>query len=143
MKSKATIVQMPDLHLVVVRAEQDREPEIKAAWRALESRLTSLKGRKFYGLCRNEGSGTVYYAGLEPLDAKEIESLGLSTISVKGGKYARAKLVDWHQHTDEIGAIVEDLEKAFLIDPNRPVVEHYRSHSELYLLAPLAEGTRD
>lgn len=64
MRSKATIVQMPDLHLVVVRAEQDREPEIKAAWRTLESKLPSLNGRKFYGLCCNEESGTVYYAGL-------------------------------------------------------------------------------
>ncbi len=139
MKSRVTIVQLPDLHLVVVRAVQDREPEIKAAWRTLESKLQSLTGRKFYGLCCNEEAGTVYYAGLEPLDAKEIELLGFSTLSVKGGKYARAKLSDWHKHTDEIGAIVDDLQRVFPTDPGRPVVEHYRSHSELYLLAPLAE----
>ena len=51
--------------------------------------------------------------GWSLLDAKEIELLGFSTLSVKGGKYARAKLSDWHKHTDEIGAIVDDLQKAF------------------------------
>jgi len=83
---------MPDLSLVVVRADHDREREIKAAWRSLESRLTSLKGRKFYGVCCKEVSGTVYYAGVEPLNAEEIQMLGLNTLMVKGGKYVRAHL---------------------------------------------------
>ncbi len=140
MDLKVTTVQIPDLRLAVVRAERDREPEIKAAWQNLESKLSSLKGRKFYGVCCEEKSGAVYYAGLEPIDVKEIESLGLPTLTVKGGKYARAKLSDWHNHTDQIGPILDDLRKTFPTDPTRPVLEHYRSHSELHLLAPLEEG---
>jgi predicted transcriptional regulator YdeE len=137
MELKATTVQMPDLHLVVVRASHDREPEIKTAWRTLESKLPSLKGRKFYGVCCKEGSGFAYYAGLEPVDTKEIELLGFSTLTVKGGKYARVRLSDWHNHTDQIGPTIDDLHKTFRTDPDRPVIEHYRSHSELHLLAPL------
>jgi hypothetical protein len=136
---KATTVEMPDLHLVVVRATRDQEPEIKAAWKTLEARLPSLKGRKFYGVCRREESEWVYYAGLEPLDANEIDSLGFLTLSVKGGTYARAKLADWHNHTDQIPAIFDELEKTFRTDPARPNLEHYRSHSELHLLVPVAE----
>jgi hypothetical protein len=138
MKFKATTLQMPDLRLVVVRAERDREPEIKEAWRILESRLSSLRGRKFYGVCCNEESGTAYYAGLQPLDEKEIEALGFATLEVKGGKYARVKILDWHKHTDQIGAIFDDIQKTFPTDPSRPVVEHYVSNSELHLLSPLA-----
>ena len=139
MKFKATSVHLPALSLVVVRAENDRESEIKAAWRALESKLRSLKGRKFYGVCQNEDRGSVYYAGLEPLDAEEVKLLGLPTLSVKGGKYARVKLSDWPKHTDQIRSIFDELETSFRTDPGRPVLEHYRSHSELHLLAPLAE----
>jgi predicted transcriptional regulator YdeE len=130
---------MPDLHLVVVRAARDQGPDIKAAWQTLEAKLSSLKGRKFYGVCQPEESETVYYAGLEPLDAKEIESLGFSTLTVKGGKYARVKLADWHEHTDQIPGIFDELEKTFATDLHRPVFEYYRSHSELHLLAPLSE----
>jgi hypothetical protein len=139
MNVKTTTVQMPDLHLVVVRASRDREPEIKAAWQTLESRLSSLKGRKFYGVCCREESEFVYYAGLEPLDTREVELLGLQTLTVKGGKHARVRLSDWHNRTDQIGPIFDHLRETFPTNPSRPNVEHYRSHSDLDLLVPLAE----
>jgi predicted transcriptional regulator YdeE len=139
MTSKPTTVQMPDFSLIVVRAENDCEPDIKATWRALESKLSTLKGRKFYGVCQRETGGIVYYAGLEPLSADEVKLLGLPTLSIKGGKYARVKLLDWPKHTDQIGPIFDQLEKTLRTDPERPVLEHYRSHSELHLLAPLME----
>ena len=78
---------------------------------------------------------------MEPLDENEAKSLGFSTLAVKGGKYARARLLDWHNHTDQIGAIFDDLARSFPADPDRPVVEHYRSDSELHLLVPLAEDS--
>lgn len=140
MTIKTATVQMPDLQLSVVRAQRDGQPEIAAAWQTLESRLASLKGRKFYGVCTDEQAGMVYYAGLEPLDANEMAALGFPTLFVKGGKYARAKLLDWHNHTDQIGAIVENIESTFSTDRTRPVLEYYRSHSELHILVPLAEG---
>ena len=140
MTRKPTIVQVRDLSLVVVRADRDWEPEIEAAWRALESKLDSLKGRKYYGVCQNDKGGSVYYAGLEPLSREEAQQLGLPTLFLRGGTYARVKLSDWPRHTDRIGSIFEELEKSLSTDPARPVLEYYRSHSELHLLAPLAEN---
>jgi predicted transcriptional regulator YdeE len=139
MNVKATTVQMPDLHLVVVRAMRDQEPEIKAAWQTLESRLSSLKGRKFYGACYKEESEFVYYAGLEPLDTREIELLGFQTLTVKGGKYARVRLADWHNHTDQIGPIFDHLRETLPTNRSGPNIEHYRSQRVLDLLVPLAE----
>jgi hypothetical protein len=81
---------------------------IKAAWDRLESRLSSLRGRKFYGVTRCEGSQLVYFAGVEPTSDEEVSALGLPTMMIKGGKYARAKLLDWPNHTDKIGQIFSE-----------------------------------
>jgi hypothetical protein len=138
MPYKATIVDSPDLRLMVVRASEF-PGGLKAAWDGLESRFSSLKGRKFYGVVRDEGSQVAYFAGVVPLGDEEITALGLPTMMIKGGKYARAKLLDWPNHTDEIGQIFSDLRRDFPMDPNGWELEYYRSQSELHLLLPLAE----
>ncbi len=139
MAYKATIVDLPDVELMVNRA--DGFPSgIKAAWDRLESKLPSLKGRKFYGLTVCEGSGLAYFAGVEAVDDQEASSVALPTMMIRGGKYARAKLLDWSNHTDKIGEIFGELMRDFPMDPNGPSVEFYRSQSELHLLVPLAES---
>jgi hypothetical protein len=50
---------------------------------------------------------------------------------LKGGKYARVKLLDWNKHADEIGGIFDELMEKYKKDPNGPTVEFYRSHTEL------------
>jgi hypothetical protein len=139
LSSRITIVEIPSIHLVVCRAEADRGDEIKAAWRQLESKLPTLKGRKFYGLSYTEASGPAYYAGVEPLDAGEAAALGFPTLVLNGGKYARVKLKDWTKHTEEIPTIFDQLDQAVQRDPARPAVEFYRSQSELHLLVPVAD----
>jgi hypothetical protein len=138
MPHKATIVELPDLKLMVVRAEEFPSG-LKTAWDGLESRLSSLKGRKFYGASRYEGSEMVYFAGVVPTGDEEVAALGLPTMTIKGGKYARAKLLDWSKHTDEIGSIFDELTQEFPMAPNGWVLEYYRSQSELHLLVPLAQ----
>ena len=138
MPDKATIVELPDVNLVVSRA--DSFPEgIEAAWKTLESKLTSLKGRKFYGLTVCEGDGLAYFAGVEATDDEEVARLGLPAMAIKGGRYARARLTDWHNHKDEIGRIFDRLMQDYDMDPNGVSVEFYRSQSELHLLIPLAQ----
>jgi len=138
MKYKATIVDRPDVNLVVCRA--DAFPSgIKAAWDKLETKLSSLKGRKFYGLTIYEGSQLAYFAGVEPVSDEEVALLGLPTMMIRGGKYARATLLDWPSHTDKIGEIFKELERGFQTDPDSPAIEYYRSQSELHLLFRLAE----
>jgi predicted transcriptional regulator YdeE len=119
---KATIVDLPDLRLMVTRADEFPSG-IRAAWDRLESRLSSLKGRKFYGVVLCEESQMVYYAGVEPASEEEVSLLGLATMIVKGGKYARAKLLDWPNHTNKIGEIFAELMRDFGVDPKGPTVE--------------------
>ena len=137
MAHRATIVDIPALKLMVVRAEEFPSG-LKTAWDGLESRLLSLKGRRFYGVSRYEGSQMVYFAGVVPASDEEVATLGLPTISAKGGKYARTKLMDWPKHTDEIGPIFSELTQEFPMALDGWVLEYYRSQSELHLLIPLA-----
>jgi predicted transcriptional regulator YdeE len=139
MKYKPTIVDQPDIELVVCRASEF-PAGIKDSWQRLEGKLSSLKGRKFYGLTYYEDGHLVYYAGLEPRNEEEIAALGFPTLTLKGGKYARVKLMDWNNHADEIGPIFDELMGTYKKDPSGPTVEFYRSQSELHLMIPLAES---
>ncbi len=138
MAHNVSLVDLPDIRLVVCRAEEFPE-DIKGAWQRLESKLDSLKGRKFYGLTYVDESGLAYYAALEPLDDAEVTALGYPTRVLKGGKYARVKLPDWEQHTDEIGPILEELMQRYHKDPQGPSVELYRSQAELLLMIPVLD----
>lgn len=136
MEHKATVVDLPDIKLVVCRA-QEFPAGIKDAWNRLESKLPSLKGRKFYGLTYFEDGQLVYYAGLEPLNEAEISNLGFPVKTLKGGTYARVKLLDWNNHADEIAEIIGELMENYTKDPSGPTVEFYRSQSELHLMIPV------
>ena len=141
MPYKATIVDLPDLRLMVTRADEFPSG-VQTAWDRLESRLSSLKGRKFYGVPRYEGSQLAYFTGVEPASDEEVTALGLPTMMIKGGKYARAKLLDWRNHTSEIKQIFDKLTQEFPMDPDGWALEYYRSQSELHLLIPLASPQR-
>lgn len=137
MPYKATIVDLPDLRLMVTRADEFPSG-VQTTWDRLESRLSSLKGRRFYGVSYYEGSQLAYFAGVEPASDEGVQALGLPTMMIKGGKYARAKLSDWPNHTDKIGQIFSELIRDFPVDQNGPALEYYRSQSELHLLIRLA-----
>ena len=93
MTCKATIVDLPDSRLIVTHADEFPSG-IETAWDRVESRLSSLKGRKFYGVALCGEPQMLHYAGVEPASEEEVSLLGLATMIVKGGKYARAKLLD-------------------------------------------------
>lgn len=139
MEYKATLVDMPDLLLAACRAESFPDG-IKDAWERLEARMPSLKGRRFYGLTTCEGGGLMYYAAVQVASEEEAAALGFPMIHVKGGRCARVKVMDWPNRVEEIGAIFAELMRNYPMAPNAPTLEYYRSHSELHLLVPLAEG---
>lgn len=56
------------------------------------------------------------------------------------GRYARAKLMDWNDHVDKIILIFDELTETYPKDPAGPIVEFYRSHTELHRTIPLAEA---
>lgn len=133
----ATIVDQPARQLAVVRAETFPDG-IGAAWKDLESRLASLKGRRFYGVTELHQGSLVYYAGLEPKDGDEVVALGLPTMEVPGGRYARVKLMDWMEKSSEIPGIFGQLFRDHETHPLNIAVEYYRSNSEVHLMVLLA-----
>ena len=104
-----------------------------AAFAALESRLESIKGRKFYGtfLAGEYRACVAIQAGDDP------RALGLATWTIPGGKFERRKLLDWQDRTPEIGATFIAMAKEFDAEESRPSVEFYRSTRELILFLPV------
>jgi hypothetical protein len=45
--------------------------------------------------------------------------------------------LDWEKHPDAIGEAVDELCARRDYDPSRPVIEFYRSHTELVIRVPV------
>lgn len=125
-------VTLDDIEVMYVAAEGG-PAGAQQAFDRLESRLKSLKGRRFYG---------TFHAGeyracvaLQPYD-KPAE-LGLATGVIPGGKYIREKMLNWTHRIPEIGKTFILLSERYPADPTRPSIEYYRSQSELHLFLPL------
>ena len=104
------------------------------AWSTLESKLPSLKGRKFYGTYHNN----VYRACVAIIDEKEAETFALPTWTIPGGKYVREKVTDYRSRVEVIAETFEAMaKKECRADRSRPEVEFYKSQREIILLLPI------
>ncbi|OWP55966.1 MAG: hypothetical protein B2I17_08265 [Thermoplasmatales archaeon B_DKE] len=110
----------------------------------LESKLVSLKGRRFYGLTREEDGRDVYYACTRIEDGDVPEDIGLLRLTIGRGMYDRELLKDWNRKL--AGTNIEGLAELFQtmfkrnagkIDPDRCCVEFYRSQKELFVMVPI------
>jgi hypothetical protein len=110
------------------------------AFNKLETRLASLKGRKFYATFQY--STGQYRACVAIEEPDEAEQLGFPKWSIPGGLYAQEKLRDWTKHADEIPNLFEKMSHEYKgrIDSNRPSIEFYKSQKELILLLPILLG---
>ena len=131
-----SFVDLPELRLLAVKVETFPEGA-PAAFQRVESALPSLRGRKLYGVVYNTSEGLQYYAGVAAADEDESERLGLPVLTVPAGPYARANLMHWEEHRDDIGPTVDHMIESVDYDPSRPVLEFYRSSFELQLLVPV------
>ena len=135
----ATIIKQPKLRLITVKSAKFPEGN-RDAFRAIESHLKTLKGRRFYGLVYESDEGLEYFAGLVPdseIEERRFTALGFPITEVAGGACARIKLLDWTSKTDQIGPCFGAMMDQFGIDTSRPQMEYYRSLSELNLLLPV------
>ena len=107
------------------------------AFNKLESRLSTLKGRKFYATYQYSTGQYRACVAIDNLD--EAQALGFEAWSIPGGKYVRQKLLNWTEHTDEIPIVFEKLSEEYKesIDSNRPSIEFYKSQKELILMLPV------
>jgi len=107
------------------------------AFRRLEARLPTLRGRRFFGVLAPDGT---YRAcvGRRPED----DPGGMSLWTIPGGPYARCTMRNWRDRTDEIGPTFDAIAARTRADPERPSVEWYRSERSLVLLLPVLEDAR-
>ena len=102
----------------------------------LERTLTSLRGRRFYGVFDPRTSE--YRACVALHEGDDPESAGCSRGVIPGGAYLRARLrgpVD--ETTSRISEIFEAMAAFASPDPSRRAVEFYRRHDEIELLFPV------
>lgn len=140
-----TIVDLQDIPVMRVRADMKGSGP-SSAFDLLESRLPTLKGRKFYGTFRIlPNHEEEYYACVEKIDSDDPVKMQLETGIIPGGKYARLKIIGWEKIVRE-GRLPEIFQEfAESLEPNvdhkeiRPSIEFYRSHDELFLLLPLKQ----
>lgn len=109
------------------------------AFNQLETRLASLRGRKFYATFQY--STGQYRACVAIEDPNEPEQLGLQKGSIPGGLYAQEKLKNWPDHADEIPDLFNKMSQEYKgrIDSSRPSIEFYKSQKELILLLPILQ----
>ena len=115
---------------------RDEPLAISGAWAAVEGHFTSLRGLHFLAIFDPDAG---WYRACVVRSA-HIDALAadLPTGHIPGGRYARCRLrgpdgVDVARVFDAF----ESLRLAHVLDPTRPQIEHYRSHTEVDVLVPV------
>jgi hypothetical protein len=86
---ETTYVELQERPLLRVRADMKGKGP-SAAFNFLESKLPTIKGRKFYGTCQPTPDGEDYYACVERIDSDDPEKMKLETAAIPGGWAARS-----------------------------------------------------
>ena len=129
-------VELQEIPVLRFRADMGGKGP-SAAFEYVESKLPTIKGRRFYGTFQDTSQGEEYYACVARIDADDPRRMGLDTGAIPGGWYARRKLMDWESNLQQLPKIFAEMARAVEVDPNRPSVEFYRSHIELHVLVPV------
>lgn len=103
------------------------------AFHFLESKIGSLKGRRFYGTMHDNE----YRACVALCSHDSPEDLALECWIIPGGKYIQSKLMNWPHRIRDIEKIFAELSKQNPVDTARPNIEYYKSNVELRLLLPI------
>ena len=133
-----TIVTIQDTAVMYVAGETGTPiaEQAPTAFKKLEAKLSSLKGRKFYGVVLGDE-----YRACVAIDRKDDPfSLPHPTWTLPGGTYVRRRLLNWEDNLHLIGQTCETLRRRSDFDPSRPVIEYYRSHRELLVMVPVQDG---
>jgi hypothetical protein len=134
-------VDRVDVPVLRVRADmKGRGPS--EAFATLESRLPSLKGRKFFGSFRPTEDGEEYFACVGRIPSDDPIRMELGDGVIPGGLYVRRKLVGSEENIPHLAEHFDDLRGKFDHDPTRPSLEFYRSERELRLLLPVRSRNR-
>ncbi len=141
---KATVIYQSSLRLITAKSMSFPDGNGEA-FDSLESRLKSLRGRRFYGLVYESQGGIEYYAGLvseNEIEEQKFAELGFDVMEIEGGDCVRVKLRDWSSKTDQIGSTFVAMIDEYGFDRTRPQMEFYRSSYELHLLVPVSSRSQ-
>ena len=103
----------------------------------LEGYLSTLKKKKFYGLSKLENNKLTYLACVKIEDDDNINAPGLQEVHLPKGNYVRERIADWKKNLGQIPFIIDKISADNLVDPERYIIEFYRSKKELFLLIPI------
>ena len=129
-------VELREIPVLRVKADMKGQGP-PAAFDLLESKLPTLKGRRFYGTFRITPAGPEYYACVVRIDSDDAGKMNLETGTIPGGWYARRALSDWQGKIPQLPYIFQEMAQGQDVDPSRPSLEFYRSQAELQLFLPL------
>ena len=107
------------------------------AFSCLETRLGTLRGRKFYGVLSGNTESGIYRACVLIKETDDSNRLRLEKWQIPGGKYIREKIKNWEKNTDLIGIAFSKMARLNEVDLKRPIIEFYRSQKELVLYLPI------
>jgi len=133
---ETTYVELQEILVLRVKADMKGKGP-SAAFNLLESKLPTLKGRKFYGTFQFTPDGEEYYACVARIDSDDPGKMQLETGVIPGGGYVRTKLSDWEKKIAQLPSLFEEMARTHDVDPTRPSLEFYRSQTELQLFVPV------
>ena len=131
-------VERPPVQVLRIRADM-KGGGPSEAMQKLESKLSSLKGRKFYGAFRILPEGEEYFACVEKAGSDDPAAMQLDEGEIPGGVYIRRKVSDWTKviASGKLPAVSKDMIQHYDVDKSRPELEYYRSLAELHILIPV------
>jgi hypothetical protein len=133
---ESTYIELQEIPVLRVKADvKGKGPS--AAFDLLESRLPTLKGRKFYGTFQPTPDGEEYYACVLRIESDDPGKMQLETGVIPGGLYVRRKLMDWEKNLSKLPTLFGEMARTHDVDRKRPSLEFYRSQAELHLFLPV------
>jgi hypothetical protein len=131
-------VERPEVQVLRVLADMKGGGPAEAMQK-LEAKLSSIRGRKFYGVYRPRPEGEEYFACVERVPGDDPTAMGLEEARVPGGLFVRRKIFDWSKVVAEgkLPAASKDMAQHYDVDHSRPEIEYYRSVTELHVLIPV------
>ena len=126
---------------VMCRRVNDDHEAITQAWLELTQNLGSLRGRRLFGVFA-PGTGE-YRVCAQIWPGDDPQHLRLDAGTIAGGRYLRARIRRTSPDIyTSIPSIFAEMETHTHRDPNRPIVEFYRSHDTIDLLLPVQTDTQ-
>src|SRR5437867_12422118 len=100
---ETSYVELQEIPILRVRADMKGKGP-SAAFNLLESKLPTIKGRKFYGTFQPTPEGEEYYACVAQIDPDDKEKMQLETGAIQGVWYARRNLPKYDKNLSNLPA---------------------------------------